>query len=523
MLAASVKQLVERLDPGSFTEFIEALVMAEAARLGVAPTDVVVSDAIFEGDEGLDAYLRNVPASEAGEPKSPIPTGEVGLQLKAGRGKSPSSFGLADELTKPGPMRVLSGGGTYILVTSQDLNYPQRLNLEEELKSQAVSALAAGGHSDIEPATAVWDGTVIAALCQIHPGPAVDIGLEDFGHALSLAELLALLRADERPYRSDDDRDEAITRLRERAVGATEDAYLMSISGDAGVGKTRTVAHALDTDELRQTVLYTNGPDGLQALVTRLVRNATSTGILFADEIDPHSAADAWKRLSSLGGRWRIVWISSWADRRTVADGPRNIVLPPLSAEATRDLVEEHSGLNESLSRTVADVAAGFPELALRLADELAADPDLDLVRLARQPHPQEVLNRALQEEEVRRHLAPLALFVGVGFEGELRYELEAVAEAFDLDADTIEHFCNAELDKRRFVSRAGRYWAVSPLLVAIWLATDLIEATPRFEDRIFTLPEPLQDAFVKQLEYMGPDAAHLPAALARVMDHDRF
>ena len=39
------------------------------------------------------------------------------------------------------------------------------------------------------------------------------------------------------------------------------------------IGKTRLVAHALDTDGLRDAVLYTNGAEGLPLLIARLVRN----------------------------------------------------------------------------------------------------------------------------------------------------------------------------------------------------------------------------------------------------------
>ena len=317
-------------------------------------------------------------------------------------------------------------------------------------------------------------------------------------------------------------REDAINRLRERAATNADSPRLLWLHGDPGAGKTRTIAEALDTPELRDGVLYVEGGEELQRITTTLIRIPDSTGILFADEVDGSEAESAFKKLGATRGRWRMVAVTS-RDRRVITEGPGNLVLPPLDAPATKRLVEEHAGLPADAARMVAEVAAGFPELALRLADELRADPSLDLVQLANLPGSTALLARALGDEDVRRHLAPIALFAAVGFDEELRYELEAVAAAFDLDADEIEKHCEIELRRRRFVSSAGRYRLVSPLLVAVWLVTELVDQTPRFEEKVFALPGPLLEAFMRQLDFFGREAPHLPEALVRVLAADRF
>jgi hypothetical protein len=514
VLPADIKALIARLDSGSFTTFVEALVVAEAMRLEMSPDRIVISDALTDNDEGLDGELTDVPPGPPSGPLSAIPAGLVGLQFKATKRKTPSAFGLDEELAKPGPLKVLAAGGTYVLVSSQDLNPLQRGKLLAELQEKANDA-----HPD--SAVAIWDAGTLAGLCQIHPAAVAAIGLPDFGAALSLPELLeTVLRADEREFELDEPRDLAMRRIRERAADGG-DALLMSLFGDPGAGKTRVVAEALNTDELRDSTLYVSGADDIQVLLTRLVRNEQSRGILFIDEVDEHDVAAVVSRVSGLTGRWRIVSVSSRSDRRWIAQGGRNVVLPPLAPDAMQRLVEQHSGLPEAEARMVAEVASGFPELAFRLAEELRADSDLDLVRLARLPHPQEILKRALGDTEARTHLAPLALFSGVGFDDDLRYQVEGVAAAFDLDVDVM--ILHAESELGRFVSRANRYRLISPLLVAVWLATDLIERTPNFADKVLSLPAPLQDAFMRQLNFFGPDVPHLPDALARAILDDRF
>ena len=446
----------------------------------------------------------------------------MGLQLKTIRRKQPSALELPAEVRKPGPKRLLLEGGTYVLVWSQDLNPLQREAVEVALTTTVAELLKEEG-SDLMPLTAVWDAQTIAALCGIHPAPAVDVGLLDFENALTLDEVLSILHADERPYRSDEFRDAAVEQLQLRISDESDDSLLLQVHGDPGVGKTRLVAHGLDIDGVRDLVLYVNGTESLTALLNRLARNRESHGILFVDEVDSHTATNAAERISALRGRWRLVTVTSRGEAAWMPSSARNLVLKPLSAEAMRALIEEHSGLDSSDARRVAEVASGFPELAFRLADELRADPTLDLVHLARLPQPASILARALSDEETRRHIAPISLFSAIGFEGELRSQLEDVAAAFDLDVAKVEHHAERERELGRFVSRVGRYRQVTPLLVAVWLATDLIERTPGFADKVFSLPQPLQDAFVHQLDFFGPDVPHLPAALAHIIEDERF
>lgn len=297
----------------------------------------------------------------------------------------------------------------------------------------------------------------------------------------------------------------------------------MTVHGDPGVGKTRLVLEALDTPEISTSVLYVSGPQDLQLLVTRLVRNEESSGTLVADEVSDSDVSEAVKRLTGAAGRWRIVAIRSRANSRWIPSGGRSLVLPHLSPEATERLIVSYAGLQEAQAKMVARVAEGFPELAFRLADELRAQPDLDLVRLSRLDSPQEILKRALGDPEARRHLAPLALFTTVGFDGDMAYQLDAVAAAFGLEPEQVRRYTDAETESGRFVSVAGRLRLISPLLVAIWLAIEAMESTPDVVERVARLPEVLRTAFADQLEYFGPSTPQLPRAVSNVLDDARF
>jgi hypothetical protein len=521
VLIADIASSIARLDPGSFTAFAEALLAAEVGRLGIDPWRFTMSNALTENDAGLDARLVDVPALDI-DPKQQLPPGLIGLQLKSTRLKRPGDFRLPVELRKAGPTQLLLDDGTYVLVSSQELNPDQRAAIEQALVAEALRVLGEHGVRDRQPRTLVWDATTLSMMSRLHPGPAIEIGVAAFGRALSLSEVLDWLRAADRPYELDPPREEAVRRLRERATTASDDPTLMMLHGDAGAGKTRTIAHALDTDELRDQVIYVNGAEDLEGLLARVIRNERSRGILFIDEVDDQEVTRASARLGGLRGRWRVVSAQTRGGRGWIAEGGRNIVLPPLEDAAMQRLLTG-AGLPQGVTRMVAEVAAGFPELAFRLADELKADPSLDLVRLSHLPAPQELLSRALPDAGARLHIAPLALFAAVGFDDELAYELDAVAATFAVDTAQLRRTCDEELRQRRFISRAGRYRMVSPKIVAIWLASDLIGRTPDFDIRLETLPASLVAAFVRQLDFFGPDAPHLPDALRRILANPRF
>src|SRR5205823_9617230 len=128
--------------------------------------------------------------------------------------------------------------------------------------SEAIAVLRENGIEG-EPRIAVWDAMTLAMLSAVHQSPAVEIGLTDFESALTLPEELEVLRSDAQPFQPDAPRDAIIQRIRERAAASGDDALILMLHGDAGVGKTRTVAEALNADNLRDGVLYVNGIEEL--------------------------------------------------------------------------------------------------------------------------------------------------------------------------------------------------------------------------------------------------------------------
>jgi hypothetical protein len=157
--AGDMQLLIARLDPRTFTAFVERLLVLEGHDVGLEPRNIINSAAIDTPDQGLDVLVRDVPGID----RRPVflPEGESGFQLKAKKTATPTGLQVAEELRKPGPVRVLLAGGTYILVCSQPLNPAQRTALETAVLAEAAQVLAERGHDGI-PSTQVWDaGTLV--------------------------------------------------------------------------------------------------------------------------------------------------------------------------------------------------------------------------------------------------------------------------------------------------------------------------------------------------------------------------
>jgi hypothetical protein len=370
-LPVGFKAIVTRLDAGTLTSLLARLLQAETDRLRMPAGSVVVSEALTDADDGLDARIDETP-----DESQHIPSGLSGFQFKAYKTKAVSALKLDEELARPGPTRVIENGGTYVLVWQADLNYRQRTAAEAALDTQARKIIK-------DPRWRIWDASAIVALAERHPAVVEALALVEFEAVRGLDELQAALRIEDRPYEADGARAAAIEQIRDRAREQTTDALVATLSGLAGTGKTRLAVEALDVDGLRDSVVYAGSAQGLQTFVARIVNDERTSGILVVDELDDSDQRDIYNRFAATRGKWRLLPIVAQTTSRYRPTGPRDVVLAPLEADATRRLVEATSGLSEAQARIVADVAQGFPELAFRLAEELIADPTLDLLTLA--------------------------------------------------------------------------------------------------------------------------------------------
>jgi hypothetical protein len=351
VLPFGFKDVIARLDPTTFTVLMGRLLAAEAQRLGLGAGAVVTSDALTEGDGGLDARVAGPSAGDDGGRH--LPQEESGFQFKTNRDKNkPGVLRLPKEIKRPGPTAVLKNGGTYVLAWSQDLNPRQRDLVDAAL-------LAAAKDIVDDPNVEVWDAERIHQLCELHEGVVVGLELAGFNDVRSLEEVLRDdLLAEKRPFYADAVRDAAIERIRER-IRATNDTVIMWVAGDGGVGKTRTVVEALKDGALAESCFYVSTARDVTPFVVRAVRARETTGILVLDEATVADLNAVRKRFEGTRGRWRVIAVGTRTDRERTPEGGRNIELSPLDEAASQRLGALCRGRGVRLSATGLHVGRG--------------------------------------------------------------------------------------------------------------------------------------------------------------------
>ena len=511
MLPELFHNMIKALDETELTELMGRLLSEEARALELGAEQFVYSQQVKAADEGLDAKATDVPKDASRF----LPNGQSGWQFKAVRG-SLNQLRLATELKKKGPKSVLDSGGTYLVVWNKDLNDAQLTKASEKLQTEAKKV-----STRKRPKTVFWAAAQIAQLCSRYPGVPFSMGLWRPGHVWNFTQWSASLQRRDRPFTADENRAGVIERLRD-LLRESSGGLVARIAGDSGLGKTRTVAEALDLDEFRDATFYAPAAEGLEDFLQLVVQSEAVEVVLVVDEVvaEDHGALQA--RVDAAGGRIRLITIGLGQSYRTVA-GRLDLELNSLDAAAMAELVKTQADITDAAASFVAEATEGYPQMAFEiLAEVQASDEQADLSKLARTTKPQELMKKAVPED-FRPQLAVLALFHSVGYRDEMEYQLDALVEHFDPSKQaflrTIENANN------RYIRLAGRQCYVRPKLVATWLAGELIDQLgDQVIEMVNRLPGGLQDAFAQRFEEFGSGEGSLRRVIANFLKQsDRF
>jgi hypothetical protein len=513
--ASDLPVRIGRLDAGALTAFVDALLRAEAARLALPATALVMSTNLNVADAGLDAVLHGVP------PGGPLPAGTSGWQLKATKRITPSALKLKEDLAKRGPRRLLADGGTYVLLCSQELNKRQH--------DTVMGALYDAAPGTPPERLMLFDVTAITALAERHPAVVQQFGLSTFATLRTMEELSRQLQVDVRPYVTDAARDAIVERLAGLVTAPGRLALRAVVLGLPGTGKTRVVYEALVRAGLDDDALYADTWEDMERFLAWVAREPRSRGVLVVDDTGP--AADPalidrlGRRLLDGGAeaRWRVVAVASLRDGREPPSRGQDIVVPPLDEQASASLRDLEVRLPDAVMERVAEASDGFPVLAFALIYALRDAPaPLALGDLVQSREPNALLSRVLEGGELLETLGPLSLFGTIGVEGDQRHELAAIAGAFSVSVGRLRATVRNQLAERRFVAKAGPYAFVTPQALAIWLAAETIRRTGDIDDVMARLPRELRLAFHDQLSLFGdrnPALVHAVADLLAASD----
>lgn len=451
--AEDVKQLESR----DFSGFVNSLLRAELGRMGISPDRLLTTDNTTAHDGGIDAYVDATGAASASQW---IPAQQCVFQFKSGEQIKPSR--LMEEIQKPEVQAVLQNGGLYIVAVTKDLTPNVQKRWLNELRQQ----LQQSGLSPDQ--VRLYAATRLAEWASEHLSLILLVRGHLFGDLLRHDDWKLHIDKQEYTFVADPLREECIQNIRDLVCGKHSFNHLR-IVGYRGVGKTRLVWEALKETGIAERVAYASSPEAIRPGFWNWLRsNPNRGGILVVDECDDKDALEG--ELRSCKGDVYLITIGHGTTYEH--SPPHTIFLQKLETDLVREALRQaYPTLTREQAEWIARLSEGYIKLAFLCALEVQKDPSITTYRLAQAI--EKVLQKLIPDQNTRKALRAVALTNYCGVEGDVRWQGEMLAEFVGISCGD---FCDAlgEGEKQGIIQKAGRYRAITPDLLASWLAGEL-------------------------------------------------
>jgi hypothetical protein len=240
----------------------------------------------------------------------------------------------------------------------------------------------------------------------------------------------------------------------------------LTIYGEAGVGKTRSVLQALDElENHRELVVYTADEDEARELAIYLANDNSLKAILVADECLTTTLVRLEEILRGYVDRVRVLTIDNAKERHSSL-APQLQVLHLSEQETGHVLAANFPQVSQERRRQYAFLSAGF----LRLAADMCQRDALIAQRGDVSPVLESANNYYVDRMATgdREALELLSLVDRIGYREDLTQELELLCRLVGIDRGDTQRRLERLRDAPGFVVNAGRYYYVTPALIAM-------------------------------------------------------
>jgi hypothetical protein len=280
---------------------------------------------------------------------------------------------------------------------------------------------------------------------------------------------------------------------------------VLPIQGEAGVGKSRLVYEILRAvPGIEGFALYCNDEESAVQVARRLANAqapAPVSAVLVADECGVGGRESIRQLLQGHRDRVRVIAIDNSGSRAAAGDPEFWVVkMPDQSLEQV--LAQNYGHIAPERRRAYADLARGYPRLA---ADLCSHDALIDAAGGAvhpAMPSVREYLAIRLTPDQ-RQALAALSLVTKIGYRGDVAAEIDSLCHVLGLDRDrTVEALRQIRVGPG-FVVVAGRYFYVTPEIVAHVGLADAWDRWGRDEPQEFLgrIPQSLLSVFLARIQ----------------------
>lgn len=239
---------------------------------------------------------------------------------------------------------------------------------------------------------------------------------------------------------------------------------LRTVQGEAGVGKTRLVYEVVSAIPGADALVVYALEDSVIAIARQLVNDRDATAIVVADECSADTRLQLMKLLDGHRSRVRVIAIDNVLTRPDTPDPELAIGKMPQPA-LEEILAKNFAVVDAQRRRAYVEVADGFPRLAADLCiydAKIAAQGALTPVI----PRIGEFYKVRLSSEQ-QQAVDAIAMVGKIGYAGTVAHEMVSLCEFLRLPLEQTLQALDAVLDGPGFVTRSGRYYQVTPELIA--------------------------------------------------------
>ena len=496
---------IDRLT-SDFAPFVNRLLEAEVAASEIRGYSLTITQNETTPDGGVDAALRT-----GAEGSDWLPDGASAWQFKR---SNPGPTACANEFAGAGwAHEIVKDRGSYVLVIRHALNDSLIAARRKKIADKAVELGLI--EEDERDRIRVYDSNALARWASQFPSLAVSRVLGGPGSVASDFRYWSESRSHQSVWTADDRRQEAVSAIRAQATssGVVE----LRVQGESGIGKTRLVLEALRDESLQSLVAYVADERQVDGdLIAHLV-GERRIAVLVVDDCLPERHIKLAERLPADPG----VKLVTIGPAGSVGGRAPVIVVDALpEAETGVFLTANYPHLSPEARRFITDHTRGNTRWTIVFAERLTGSQAAQAADLIERNDIEAFVTTLLPEGRQLFLTAVLALLERVGWDRELRPQLETVAAFAGATVQELEDVAR-DLERRELLIKQGRYRAVAPHPLAVYLAAEVwrTESSRIVTELLPVLSEEMALGLFQRVADLGrfePARSVLPRLLAR-------
>jgi hypothetical protein len=501
-------------DSAGFVRLLNALLSQQAHAEGLPDTSLRLNQKDTEGDGGVDAVV-DTPIAADRDPTGRFavptcwqfkasPTENIRAEVAKGE-KGGQEVALQQEINKPHARRLIEQGYGYRFCIADDMPNQKKSQWEGWL----LATVRQSEFNPQAPAPMVLTASDLAGWACRFPALIVEFFRPHLGACRSLRAWHQEITGLTPQFVSVEAWEAAVRAIREHVDFSRRVSTVLTIQGEAGVGKTRCTYEALAQPEAHHTLLaYTSDERFALELAQLIARDPRAQAILVADECSLETRDRLRQLLPGCSDRLRVIAIDNSLQRAGGAGEVRLVRIT--SQEVDAILARNYPALPPDRRRSYAALAEGFVRLAVDLCENDHLIPPDGRVESVFGFFHDFYLQRRLKSDELDGVLL-ISLLPRVGYRDDVADELVALCghPMIGLRPPDVVQIAQRLRQSPGFIAFGGRYLYVTPTLIAQvafqsawerWVAPD----PPGF---LRSLSESLIEPFIARVQVAGSEA----------------